>query len=257
MTSGVVRIAMVAGEASGDLLASHLIQALKEKLPNARFYGIGGPKMLGQGFEEWHSLEKLAVRGYVEVLKHYREISGIRSDIKRRLQADPPDVFIGVDAPDFNLSLEKSLKRRGIPTIHYVSPSIWAWRGKRIHKIGRAVTRVLALFPFEPALYEKQGIPVSYVGHPLADILPLEDGRNEARELLGLPAQQPVFAFLPGSRQSELHYMADTFIETAREITKTLPNALFLVPLTTREKKLALWLSRMRCLKWHRCARNW
>ena len=247
MTSGVVRIAMVAGEASGDLLASHLIQALKEKLPNARFYGIGGPKMLGQGFEEWHSLEKLAVRGYVEVLKHYREISGIRSDIKRRLQADPPDVFIGVDATDFNLSLEKSLKRRGIPTIHYVSPSIWAWRGKRIHKIGRAVTRVLALFPFEPALYEKQGIPVSYVGHPLADILPLEDGRNEARELLGLPAQQPVFAFLPGSRQSELHYMADTFIETAREITKTLPNALFLVPLTTRETRLQFETALYRC----------
>ena len=247
MTVGVVRIAMVAGEASGDLLASHLIQALKEKLPNAIFYGIGGPKMVGQGFEEWHSLEKLAVRGYVEVLKHYREISAIRQDLKRRLLADPPDVFIGVDAPDFNLALEKSLKRRGIPTIHYVSPSIWAWRGKRIHKIGRAVSRVLALFPFEPALYEKQGIPVTYVGHPLADILPLEDGRSEARELLGLSPQQPVFALLPGSRQSELQYMADTFIETAREVSKSLPNALFLVPLTTRETRLQFETALYRC----------
>jgi len=247
MTSGVVRIAMVAGEASGDLLASHLIQALKTKLPNAVFYGVGGPKMLGQGFNAWHPLEKLAVRGYVEVLKHYREISGIRKDLKRRLLADPPDVFIGVDAPDFNLDLEKALKQRGIPSIHYVSPSIWAWRGKRIHKIGAAVSRILALFPFEPALYEQQGIPVSYVGHPLADMLPLEDGRNAARELLDLSPQQPVFALLPGSRQSELHYMADTFIATAREIHKSLPNALFLVPMATRETRLLFESALYRC----------
>jgi len=247
MTSGVVRIAMVAGEASGDLLASHLILALKAKLPNAVFYGVGGPKMLGQGFEAWHPLEKLAVRGYVEVLKHYREISGIRKDLKRRLLADPPDVFIGVDAPDFNLDLEKALKQRGIPSIHYVSPSIWAWRGKRIHKIGAAVSRILALFPFEPALYEQQGIPVSYVGHPLADMLPLEDGRNAARELLDLSPQQPVFALLPGSRQSELHYMADTFIATAREIHKSLPNALFLVPMATRETRLLFESALYRC----------
>jgi len=247
MTSGVVRIAMVAGEASGDLLASHLIQALKAKLPNAVFYGVGGPKMLGQGFNAWHPLEKLAVRGYVEVLKHYREISGIRKDLKRRLLVDPPDVFIGVDAPDFNLDLERALKQRGIPSIHYVSPSIWAWRGKRIQKIGTAVTRILALFPFEPALYEQQGIPVSYVGHPLADILPLEDGRNAARELLELSSQQPVFALLPGSRQSELHYMADTFIATAREIHKSLPNALFLVPMATRETRLLFESALYRC----------
>jgi lipid-A-disaccharide synthase len=233
-----LRIAMVAGEASGDLLASHLIEALRAKLPNAVFYGIGGPKMIGQGFKAWHPLEKLAVRGYVEVLKHYREISAIRSDLKRRLLAEPPDVFIGVDAPDFNLAIEKSLKQRGIPSIHYVSPSIWAWRGKRIHQIGAAVSRVLALFPFEPALYEKQGIPVSYVGHPLADLLPVDDGRDGARLLLGLSAQQPVFALLPGSRQSEVQYMAATFIETARLILQSLPNALFLVPLATRETRL-------------------
>ena len=233
-----LRIAMVAGEASGDLLASHLIEALRAKLPNAVFYGIGGPKMLGQGFKAWHPLEKLAVRGYVEVLKHYREISAIRSDLKRRLLAEPPDVFIGIDAPDFNLALEKSLKQRGIPSIHYVSPSIWAWRGKRIHKIGAAVSRILALFPFEPPLYETQGIPVSYVGHPLADMLPVDDGRDGARLLLGLAAQQPIFALLPGSRQSEVQYMAATFIETARLIQQRLPNAQFLVPLATRETRL-------------------
>ena len=247
MNTRPLRIALVAGEASGDLIASHLIQALKERLPEASFFGIAGPKMLGQGCEAWYPLEALAVRGYVEVLKHYREISGIRSELKKRLIADPPDVFIGVDAPDFNLALEKALKRRGIPTIHYVSPSIWAWRGKRIHAIGEAVSRVLALFPFEPPLYQKQGIPVSYVGHPLADVLPLEDGRKEARELLGLTEQQPVFALLPGSRQSELRYMAETFILTAREIVKTIPGALFLVPLATRETRLLFETARYQC----------
>ena len=247
MTVKPVRIALVAGEASGDLLASHLLQALKERIPGASFFGIGGPKMAGQGFDAWYPLESLAVRGYVEVLKHYREISGIRRDLQRRLLDDPPDLFIGVDAPDFNLALEKKLKKRGIPTIHYVSPSIWAWRGRRIHKIGAAVTRVLALFPFEVPLYEKEGIPVSYVGHPLADMLPLADGRKDARELLDLPAQQPVFALLPGSRQSELCYMADTFVETAREIHKALPGALFLVPLATRETRLLFESALYRC----------
>jgi lipid-A-disaccharide synthase len=247
MSDRPARIAMVAGEASGDLLASHLIQALKTRLPEASFYGIGGPKMAGQGFKAWHPLEKLAVRGYVEVLRHYREISAIRDDLKRRLLADPPDVFIGVDAPDFNLALEKALKQRGIPSVHYVSPSIWAWRGNRVRKIGAAVSRVLALFPFEPTLYETQGIPVSYVGHPLADLLPLADGRDGARELFALPRQQPVFALLPGSRQSELHYMADTFIATAREIHRELPQALFLVPLATRETRLLFETALYRC----------
>ncbi len=237
MTAAGPRIAMVAGEASGELLASQLMQALRVRLPNAIFFGIGGPKMVGLGFDAGHPLEKLAVRGYVEVLKHYRETVAIRRGPKRRLLADPPDVVIGVDAPDVKLGLEKALKQHGIPTIHYVSPSIWAWRGERIHKIGAAVSRVLALFPFEPALYEKQGIPVSYVGHPLADMLPLEDGRDSARTLLGISPHTPVFALLPGSRQSELQYMAETFIETARRIHDQLPAALFLVPLATRETR--------------------
>jgi lipid-A-disaccharide synthase len=229
---------MVAGEASGDLLGSHLMEALKTKLPNARFYGIGGPKMIGQGFDAWFPMEALAVFGYVEALKHFREISGIRKELKRRLLADAPDIFIGIDAPDFNLALEKALKRQGVPTIHYVGPSLWAWRGWRIHSIGKSVSRILVLFPFEPALYEKKNIPVTYVGHPLADMLPLVDVRDEARGLLGIPQQQAVFALLPGSRQSELAYMAEPFIETAKLIHQRLPNALFLVPMVTRETRL-------------------
>ncbi len=175
------RIAIVAGEASGDLLASHLIAALKARLPQLSFFGIGGPKMMAQGFTAWWPMEKLAVMGYVEVLKRYREIAGIRRDLKARLLQDPPDLFIGVDAPDFNLGLEADLKARGVTTLHYVSPSIWAWRGKRIHKIAQAVHRVLALFPMEPPLYEKAGVPVTYVGHPLADQIPLHTDKKEAR----------------------------------------------------------------------------
>ena len=233
-----VRIAMVAGEASGDLLASHLMAALKLKLPDAVFYGIGGPKMEGQGFDAWWPMEKLAVMGYVDALKHYREIAGIRRQLKKRLLEIRPDIFIGVDAPDFNLGLETDLKAAGIKTIHYVSPSIWAWRGGRIKKIARAVNRVLALFPMEPPLYEKERIPVTYVGHPLADIIPLETSKLAVREKLAMPRDVPVFALLPGSRQGELAMMADTFVQTAKLIRERLPNALFVVPLTTRETRL-------------------
>ncbi len=234
-----VRIAMVAGEASGDLLASHLMDALKERLPGARFFGIGGPRMEGRGFDAWWPAETLAVRGYVEVLKHYREIAGIRRQLKKRLLQDRPDVFIGVDAPDFNLGLETDLKARGIRTIHYVSPSIWAWRGGRIKKMQRAVSKVLALFPMEPPLYQKEGIPVAYVGHPMADTIPLTTDRLAVRERLGLPAAVPIFALLPGSRQSELQYMAATFVQTAKLIRERhLPQAIFVVPLATRETRL-------------------
>ncbi|MGB8239628.1 MAG: lipid-A-disaccharide synthase, partial [Azonexus sp.] len=170
----VVRIAVVAGEASGDLLASLLIGALKARLPDVVFYGIGGPRMQAQGFDAWWPIDKLSVMGYVDALKNYREIAGIRRQLKKRLLEMRPDIFIGVDAPDFNLGLEIELKAAGIKTIHYVSPSIWAWRSGRIKKIGRAVNRLLALFPMEPPLYEKENIPVTFVGHPLADIIPLE-----------------------------------------------------------------------------------
>ncbi len=236
---GTIRIAMVAGEASGDQLAGHLIAALKARLPDAVFCGIGGPTMEAQGFDAWWPMDKLSVMGYVEALKHFREIAGIRRQLRKRLLAMRPDIFIGVDAPDFNLGLESDLKAAGIKTIHYVSPSIWAWRGGRIKKIGRAVSRVLALFPMEPPLYEKANIPVTYVGHPLADLIPLETDRFAVREKLALPRNLPVFALLPGSRQGELELMADTFVQTAKLIRQNyLPDALFVVPLTTRETRL-------------------
>jgi len=234
-----VRIAMVAGEASGDLLGSHLIAALKTHLPDAVFYGIGGPKMQGQGLDSWWPMEKLSVMGYWDALKHYREIAGIRRQLKRRLLDLKPDIFIGIDAPDFNLGLETDLKSAGVRTIHYVSPSIWAWRGGRIKKIGRAVNRVLALFPMEPQIYEKERIPVTYVGHPLADIIPLQTSKQAVREKLSLPRDYPIFAMLPGSRRGELEMMAETFVETAKIIRERfLPTAIFVVPLTTRETRL-------------------
>jgi lipid-A-disaccharide synthase len=233
-----LRIALVAGEASGDLLAAHLIEALKRRLPNAEFAGIGGPKMQRAGFDAWWPAETLAVRGYAEVLRHYRRITGVRRELLKRLLAEKPDVFIGVDAPDFNLWLEARLKRAGIATVHYVSPSVWAWRGSRVKRIARAVDHLLALFPFEPPLYEKTGLSVTYVGHPVADVLPLQVNRPAARERLDLPAAaSPVFALLPGSRQSEVGYMAALFIRTAGLLLQRFPDALFLVPLVSRETR--------------------
>ncbi|MDD2884277.1 MAG: lipid-A-disaccharide synthase [Dechloromonas sp.] len=234
-----LRIAMVAGEASGDLLASHLIAALKKRHPDAVFFGIGGPRMQGQGFDSWWPMATLSVMGYWDALKNYREIAGIRRRLRRRLLAERPDIFIGVDAPDFNLGLEKDLKSAGIRTIHYVSPSIWAWRGGRIKKITHAVDQVLALFPMEPPLYEKAGIPVTYVGHPLADSIPLHTDKKAVRELLALPRDLPIFALLPGSRHGELAAMAETFVQTAKVIRERyLPDAVFVVPMATRETRL-------------------
>jgi len=237
--TAAVRIALVAGEASGDLLGGHLIAALKQQLPGAVFYGIGGPRMQAQGMDCWWPMGKLSVMGYWDALKHYREISGIRRQLKKRLLDLRPDIFIGIDAPDFNLGLETALKQAGVPTVHYVSPSIWAWRGGRIKKIGRAVKRVLALFPMEPQLYQKAGIPVSYVGHPLADIIPLKTSRQEVREKLALPRDYPTFALLPGSRRGELETMGDLFVQTAKLIRERYqPEAVFVVPLATRETRL-------------------
>jgi lipid-A-disaccharide synthase len=225
---------MVAGEASGDALGAHLIEALKEALPAARFQGIGGPRMQAAGFEVWHPAEALAVRGYVEVLRHLPAILRIRNDLRTRLSAEPPDLFVGVDAPDFNLGLEEHLRARGIQTVQYVAPQIWAWRGQRIHQLKRAVDRVLCLFPFEVPLLEGAGIPVSYVGHPLADQIPEAPNREAAREQFRLGATQTVIALLPGSRQSELEYMSDLFVRTAKLIHKQVRQAHFLVPLQSR-----------------------
>lgn len=245
MIKPVKVIGIVAGEASGDLLGSHLMEALKRVMPDVRFIGIGGHKMQAVGMQVLFPMEKLAVRGYVEVLRHYCEIVGIRRKLQAHFFTNPPDLFIGVDAPDFNLDLELKLKERGIPVIHYVSPSIWAWRGERIHKIKRAVSHILALFPFEAPLYKKAGIPVTYVGHPLADMLPAVPNRAAMRVQMRLSMQNKVFAFLPGSRQSEVRFLAATFIETARLILQKLPEAIFLVPLASSETrcsfKEALW----------------
>lgn len=236
--AGPIKIAMVAGEASGDLLASHLIRSLQKHLPQAHFYGIGGPRMQSAGFEAYWPAEKLAVRGYAEVLRHYREIAGIRRQLLQRLLNNPPDVFIGVDAPDFNLWLEARLKAAGIHTVHFVSPSVWAWRGGRVRKIARSVHQILCLFPFEPPLYAGLDVQATYVGHPLADVIPMNTDLAQARERLALPADRMIFALLPGSRQSELQYMAQTFIQTAKLLHQRFPQARFLVPLVSRETRL-------------------
>ncbi len=230
-------IAIVAGEASGDLLGSHLIKALKKRRPDLNFIGIAGPKMLAEGAKTLYPMERLSVRGYVEVLKHLPSLLKMRSELKQQLLQNPPDLFIGIDAPDFNFSLEKSLKRHGVPTIHYVSPSIWAWRGGRIRKIKRAVSRMLTLFPFESDLYEKAGVPVSYVGHPLADMLPVTPDTDGAREQLKLNDQQLVIAMLPGSRQSEVRQLATLYVKAARQMLADAPQSKFLVPLVTRETR--------------------
>lgn len=228
---------MVAGEASGDLLGSMMIQALQQRFPRAEFVGIAGPKMQAVGCRTLFPLETLAVNGYAEVLRNLRPILRIRKQLKQALLQDPPDVFIGVDAPDFNFGLEKSLKSAGITTVHYVSPSIWAWRGERIKKIAQCVSHMLTLFPMEAPLYQKQGIPVSYVGHPLADVFPLAPDRELMREQMRIPAHSKVFALLPGSRQNEVRSLAATYVETARRLYEQFPQALFLVPLISRQTR--------------------
>ena len=234
----MAKIGIVAGEASGDLLGSHLIRALKKYRPDLEFIGIAGPKMIGEGAESLFPMERLSVRGYVEVLRHLPGLLNIRKQLLQYFLKNPPDLFIGIDAPDFNFGLERKLKRKGIRTIHYVSPSIWAWRKGRMGKIRRAVSHMLALFPFEPALYEQAGVPVSYVGHPLADILPMQPDREAAREDLKLKSDNLVIAMLPGSRQSEVQQLADLFVKTAKLLAKEQPEAQFLVPLITRETRM-------------------
>ncbi|MGA0570752.1 lipid-A-disaccharide synthase [Variovorax sp. VNK109] len=224
------RIAMVAGEASGDLLAGLLLQGLRGRWPGAEAVGIGGSRMQMQGFEAWWSSDRLAVRGYVEVLRHYRGIVRIRSELKQRLLQEPPRVFIGVDAPDFNLDLEADLKKAGIPTLHFVCPSIWAWRPERIHKIKRSVDHVLCIFPFEPELLAQEGIAATYVGHPLANVIPMEPDRAAARTALGLPRDATVVAILPGSRASEVQYIAPLFLQAAKLIAAKAPQTRFVLP---------------------------
>ncbi|MES2092064.1 MAG: lipid-A-disaccharide synthase [Pseudomonadota bacterium] len=230
MDNSAVRVAMVAGEPSGDLLAGLLLGGMKARWPNLQAAGIGGPRMAEQGFEAWWPHEKLSVFGFVDALRHYREISGIRDQLGDRLLRERPDVFVGVDAPDFNLGLEARLKAQGIKSVHFVSPSIWAWRGKRINKIARSVDHMLCLFPFEPALYTAKGIPATYVGHPLADAIPLEPPRDASRQALGLPLQAPVVAVLPGSRRSEVQHIAPAFLQTVALLSRQRPDLRFVMP---------------------------
>ena len=234
MAQPPLTIGVVAGEASGDLLGSHLIKALRASLPQARFTGIGGPRMQAAGMDVQYPMEKLSVRGYAEALRHFPEIIGIRRRLAARFLADPPALFVGVDAPDFNLDLELKLRSAGIPTAHFVSPSIWAWRAGRINKIRRAVSRMLVIFPFEREIYERAGVPVTYVGHPLAETLAPTRDRAAAREQLRIAASAKVVALLPGSRVSEVEQLAGLFIDTAEQIAAVVPEAQFLVPLVNR-----------------------
>ena len=228
---------MVAGEASGDQLAAPLIAALKARDGSMMFAGIGGPRMQAQGFESHYPMDRLSVRGYAEALRHYREILGIRRRLTKTLLEERPDLFIGVDASDFNLDLERKLRAAGIPAIHYVSPSVWAWRGWRVRRIARSVTRILVMFPFEAPLYEKAGVPVTYVGHPLADLIPLDPKKHEARAQLRLPADKLIVALLPGSRRSELEYMAAPFILAAHRFRQEVADVHFVCPTVTRDTR--------------------
>jgi len=230
MTGEERRFALVAGEASGDLLAGLLLDGLKARWPGMSAVGIGGPQMLARGFDSWWSQEKLAVRGYIEVLRHYAEIAGIRRQLRARLLREWPQLFIGVDAPDFNLELEAALRGRGMKTVHFVCPSIWAWRPERIEKIRAAADHVLCIFPFEPALLEQQGVQASYVGHPLANVIPMQPDRAAARRALGLPEEGAVVALLPGSRRSELRYLASRFFAAAALMQRAQPAITFIAP---------------------------
>jgi lipid-A-disaccharide synthase len=223
--------ALVAGETSGDLLAGLLLDGLKPHWPDLQTKGIGGPEMTRRGFDAWWPHHLLAVHGFNwDVLRRYREIVGIRKQLKTRLLQSPPDVFIGVDAPDFNLQLEADLRERGIKTVHFVCPSIWAWRPERVEKIRHSVDHVLCVFPFEPALLAQHGIAATYVGHPLANLIPMQIDKAAAREALGLLASDRVVAVLPGSRDSEIKHLSLRFFQAVALIQKAQPATKFIVP---------------------------
>jgi lipid-A-disaccharide synthase len=222
---------LVAGEASGDLLGAGLIESLRERFPDARFAGIGGPRMIAAGLDAWFPAERLAVMGLAEVLRHLPGLLAIRRAVRRRTLALRPDAFIGIDAPDFNLALERKLKQAGIRTIHYVSPSIWAWREKRAQKIGQSADRVLCLFPMEPAVYARHGVDARFVGHPLADAFPLQSDQSAARSQLGIPPDVPVLALLPGSRLGEIRRLGSDFLGAARILARQIPNLHVVAPM--------------------------
>ena len=232
--------AIVAGEASGDILGAGLVNALKQTYPDARFVGIGGPKMIAEGFETLYPMERLSVMGLFEVLGRLRELLKIRKDLTKTILDLKPDAFIGIDAPDFNLKLEANLKEQGIPAIHYVSPSVWAWREKRVFKIKQSVDLVMCLFPFEVAFYEKHGVKAVCVGHTLADQIDLETNTLLARGELQLQQLDPVVALLPGSREGEVSRLAGLFLDAAQLVQQKIPNVQFVLPAVNDERFLQL-----------------
>ena len=226
-------IALCAGEASGDLLGAHLIEAIKKQRPDAQFIGIGGARMIAAGCQSLFDQERLAVRGYAEVIKRLPEILKIRRELVARLKQIRPNVFVGIDAPDFNLGVAAQLKAAGIPTVHYVSPSVWAWKRERVNKIVQQVNQVLCLFPMEAPLYQAAGGKALFVGHPLAQTLPMQPDKAAARERLKLAADTPVFVLLAGSQVNEINQMAPIYFRTAQLVLRELPNAQFISPYPT------------------------
>lgn len=237
MNNKPLRFGIVAGEASGDLLGASLIETIKQRFPDSTFEGIAGPAMIEQGAKSLFPMDRLSVMGIVEVLGRYTELHGIRQKLAEHFKKNPPDVFIGIDAPDFNLGLEQRLHDAHIKTVHYVSPSVWAWRQGRVKKIYKSTDLVLTLFPFEADFYKKHHVPVNFVGHPLADIIPQENDKKAARRSLSLPSEGEVLALLPGSRSNELHYLGETFIEAVKWLKEHLPNLEVVVPLANKNRR--------------------
>jgi len=231
------RIGMVAGEPSGDLLAARVIHGIQQMSGDAACEGIGGPAMRRAGFDTWHPMDALTVFGYVDAFKSLPRLLHTYFDVKKRWLASKPDVFVGVDAPDFNLRLEQQLKQAGVPTVHFVGPSIWAWRYERIHKIRAAVSHMLVLFPFEEEIYRKEGVPVTFVGHPLAGVIPMEPDKAAARRYLGLEEGARILAILPGSRASEIKLLAPRFLQAARILSEQDPDLHFLVPMVNAKRR--------------------
>ncbi len=236
-SSADITVAVVAGEVSGDMLAGRLLAGLRPHLPEARFHGIGGPRMAEQGFVSDVPMDTLTVRGLFEIIPRYREIKGIQNALRDRLIAERPDVFIGADYPGFNLGLEMQLREAGIPTMHFVSPQIWAWRGGRIKKIKKAVSHMLVIFPFEEEIYKQAGVPVTYVGHPLAEMIPMEPDELAARRALGIPESARVVTVMPGSRMGELKYLAAPFVAAVSLLAKRDPRLRFVVPMAGERQR--------------------